>query len=65
MFQISLEAARVNAGRTQKEVAESMGKSLSTIKNWENGRSFPDAVEFRRLCELYKVPTDAIFLPSK
>lgn len=65
MYQITLEAARVNAKMTQKEVAARMEKSLSTIRNWETGRSIPDAIEFKRLCMLYQIPTDAIFLPKK
>ena len=65
MFQISMEAARINAKLTQKEVASSMGKSLSTVRNWECGRSIPDAIEFQNLCKLYQIPPDAIFLPQK
>lgn len=35
MPKISLEAARVNAGLTQKELAEKLGVSNTTIVNWE------------------------------
>ena len=37
MIQISLAAARVNAGLTQEEVAEKLQVSKKTIVNWEKG----------------------------
>ena len=38
-LQITLAAARVNAGFTQEEVAKKMGISKQTIINWEKGVS--------------------------
>lgn len=64
-MKITLEAARVNAKFTQKEAAEILGISNSTLCNWENGRSFPDAVQIIKICELYDVSYDnLIFLPN-
>ena len=37
-IQISLAAARVNAGMTQEDVAKKMGISKQTIINWEKGK---------------------------
>lgn len=65
MYQVSLEAARVNVKMTQKEVSKKLGKSLSTIRNWESGRSVPDALEFKDICKLYKVPAEAVILEKK
>lgn len=65
MFQVSLAAARVNARKSQKDAAAAVGKSVSTVKSWESGRTAPDAVSFCKLCDLYKVPVDLIFLPKK
>ena len=62
-FQISLEAARVNAKMSQKEVANVMKVNVGTISNWENGKTSLSADQFKTLCELYKCPMDAIFLP--
>lgn len=42
IVKISLAAARVNAGLTQKELAEKCGVSESTIINWESGKSLPN-----------------------
>ena len=36
---ITLKAARVNAGLTQKELAEKIGKSETTIIKWENDQT--------------------------
>ena len=62
LFQISLEAARVNANMTQKDAASSINVNVSTISNWEKGRTAPSAEQFRRLCEVYSCPMDVIFL---
>ena len=61
MPQITLRAARVNAGFTQSKVAEKLGISISTIKNWEKGRTFPKQPQIEQLCELYGVAYDNIF----
>lgn len=65
MYMVSLEAARVNAKLTQKEAADKLKKSLSTIRNWEKGSTIPDAIEFKELCALYNVPSEHIFLEKK
>ncbi len=65
MFQISLAAARVNAKKTQREVAKLMDVNVSTIINWENGRTSPNVEQFMRLCTIYNCPQEAIFLPMK
>ena len=65
MLKISLEAARVNAGLSQKEVADILKVSNKTVSNWENGKSFPDAPQIVKICELYGVSYDNInFLPN-
>lgn len=64
-LQISLAAARVNAGFTQEEIAEKLGVTRATIVNWEKGRVVPKIPEVTMLSELYNIPTDNIFLPIK
>ena len=61
MPQITLKAARVNAGFTQTKVAEKLGVSTSTVKNWEQGKTFPKQPHIELLCELYNVQYDQIF----
>ena len=65
MVKMTLAAARVNVGLTQKEVALSLGVSNKTVCDWENARSYPDAVQIQKLCDLYCVHYDNInFLPN-
>lgn len=62
-LQITLAAARVNAGLTQGDVAEKMHVSRQTIVNWEKGRVVPGIPEIQMLSRIYKIPQDNIFLP--
>ena len=65
VIKMTLEAARRNAKLTQKEAATALGVSNATLCNWENGKSFPNAEQIERICDLYGVPYDHInFLPN-
>lgn len=64
-LQISLAAARVNAGLTQDDVARQFKISKQTIVNWEKGKVEPSLFVIKALSELYKIPVDNIFLPKK
>lgn len=61
-MKISLRAARINAKLTQKESAERLGVDVTTIGKWENGKTSPKAAQLERLCSIYGVPIDYIFL---
>lgn len=61
MPQITLKAARVNAGLTQSEVADKLNISVGTLKNWERGKTFPKQPQIEALCELYNVSYDDLF----
>lgn len=63
MIQISLAAARVNAGLTQEEVATRIGVTKQTIINWEKGRIVPGIPQIEMLSGMYNIPQDNIFLP--
>jgi len=63
MPQISLRAARVEANMTQAEVAEKLHKNKQTIANWENGRTKISAEDLLSLCDMYRLPPSAIYLP--
>ena len=62
MYMVSLEAARINAGLSQKEAAKQIGVNVCTLSNWERGKTSPDIDKFKALCAVYKCPTDIIFL---
>ena len=58
MPKITLKAARINAGLTQKEAAKALNVSNKTLCSWENGISMPKADKIDAICELYAVPYD-------
>jgi putative transcriptional regulator len=65
-MQITLKAARMNKQLTQRDAAAKIGVTSDTIGNWERGKSFPDAMQIKRIEEVYKVRyDDLIFLPNK
>ena len=60
---ITLKAARVNKGFTQREAASLIGVDRGTLKNYEQGKSFPDVPVLRKIEEVYGVEyKDLIFL---
>lgn len=62
-LQITLAAARVNAGMTQDDVAKRLQLSKQTIINWEKGRTIPGIPEVEALARIYGIPQENIFLP--
>ncbi len=65
VVKIRLSAARINAGLSQRKAAKALGISNSTLCNWENGISFPDAEQIEKICSLYGMSYDQInFLPN-
>lgn len=63
-LRISLAAARVNAGMTQRSVAKALHVTQNTVVAWEKGRTEPQISQARQLSELYGIPLNYIFLPS-
>lgn len=64
-IQISLAAARVNAGMTQEAVASEMHVSKNTVVNWEKGKTLPSFAVMQTLAILYNIPIDYISMPIK
>lgn len=62
---ICLASARVNAKMNQREFAEYMGVDVSTITNWEKGKSEPSASQLRKISEVSGIPMDFIFVPEQ
>lgn len=62
---ITLKAARVNKGLTQKEAAVSLEISEATLFSYEKGRTFPPQNVIVRIEKLYEVSYNNInFLPK-
>lgn len=64
-IRISIKAARVNSEMNQIEFAREIGVSLSTVTNWERGKTEPDASHLRKISEISGIPMDFIFIPQK
>ena len=65
MIQLTLKAARVNAGLTQIQAAKLLGISNKTLCNWEKGYAFPTPKHIDPICELYGVTYDMLtFRPA-
>lgn len=60
MPEITLKAARVNAGLTQKGLAKKLGVSNTTVNSWENGDTEPDLSQLREISRLSGIPMDFI-----
>ena len=63
---ITLQAARVNAGLKQTEVAAKLGITPETLSRWEKGKSYPNVLQITELEKLYHISyADINFLPTK
>ena len=53
---------RQNAGLTQKEVAEALGVTDHTVRNWEKGRTIPEWTPAQTLlvCRLLRCDLEAL-----
>ena len=60
MAKMTMRAARVNAGLSQKGVATALSVSNKTVSAWETGKSFPTADKIPLICDLYGLSYDDI-----
>lgn len=61
MPKITLKAARVNANLSQQDAAERIGVAVSTLRNWEAGKTFPTQPKIEKMCEVYGISFDVLF----
>lgn len=63
MTKITLKAARVNKGYTQKVAAEKLGFSAESLASYEKGKTFPNTIRLEKIQEVYDITyNDIIFL---
>lgn len=61
-MKITLKAARINAGYSQRVAADLLDVSKSTLGNWESGKTFPSAEKIKKIESVYHVEyNDLIF----
>ncbi len=65
MPKISLKAARVNSGFTQRDVAEKLNVTKKTVSSWESGKTMPKLDKIEALCSLYNISFDSLFFVKK
>lgn len=61
MPKITLKAARVNACLSQGQAAEKIGVAVSTLRNWEAGKTYPTKPKIDKLCAVYGIDFDVLF----
>ena len=59
-YKVSMKAARVNAELNLAEAADLIGVSVSTVKNWETKKTFPNQPMIERICAVYAIPYDML-----
>ena len=65
-IQITLAAARVNAGLTLEQACKKLNVSKNTLIKWEKGISCPTWDKVQVISEIYNFPTDhIIFLKTQ
>ncbi len=62
-MKLTLRGARVNAGYTQKQVADKVDVSEYTVVNWESGKNRIPAIKLKELSYLYNLKMDDFLLP--
>ena len=60
--QFTLKQARSLCGLSRQKVSREIAVDVKTIKNWEDGKTYPNAKMFVILCKLYGVSPSDIFL---
>ncbi|WP_240141707.1 helix-turn-helix transcriptional regulator [Ligilactobacillus murinus] len=65
MPKLTLKMLRAGTEMTQAEVAEKLAISPATWSKWENGKSFPNVVEIKKIEKLFNIGySDIKFLSS-
>ena len=59
-FKDTLKYLRTEKGLTQKELADAVHFSLSTINKWENGKKLPGYEALRILAKFFEVDGNEI-----
>ncbi len=62
-LKIKLAAVRVNAGKSQQDIADIMNVSRLTVSNWESGKTKMSEADIQMFAQICNFPRENIFLP--
>ena len=54
-MKITLKAARINAGLTQKDASKVIGVSPQTLSSWEKGTTYPSVIDMENMRKVYHI----------
>ncbi len=60
-FQITLKAARINAGLSLLKAAEKIGVGKDTLSKWEKNSGLVNPIKHQAISNAYKIPINVIF----
>ena len=63
-FGTLLKKLRMNAGYTQKEFADKLNTTDTTVSNWENNKRYPDILVLRDISRILNVSYEDLLNPS-
>ena len=64
-FGEKIRNARTSLGLTQRQLAEQLGVSNTSISNWEKGLSRPDADMIQKLCDVLRLQPNDFYGANK
>lgn len=64
---MDLKDLRKKANLTLEKVAAELGRSHSTVSNWESGKNMPtlNPIEFEQICQLYKCSYEEFIVATR
>lgn len=65
ILKISLAAARVNAGLSQRKAAKLLGVNPGTLRNYEQGKQVPSWTTVKKMERIYGISADNMIIGSK
>jgi transcriptional regulator with XRE-family HTH domain len=60
---LPLKALRARANLTQQQVAVKVGVNRLTYGQWENYKTFPDALQLMKLSQIFGCSMDTFYFP--
>ena len=64
IIKITLAAARVNAGLSQREAAKLLGITPGTLRNYERGKQVPSWTTVKEMERIYGISADNMIIEN-